>query len=80
MEKIILEVIEEHLWDNAVIGPSQHGFMRGRSCSTNLISFYDKTIYLVDQPKPAYVIFLDFSKDLTQFPIGSYWKKCPAYN
>ena len=35
MEKIILEVIEAHLGDNAVIGPSQHGFTMGRSCLTN---------------------------------------------
>ena len=62
MEKMILEVIEAHLGDNGVIGPSQHGFMRGRSCLTNLISFYDKITHLVDQGKPADVIFLDFSK------------------
>ena len=61
MEKIILEVIEAHLRDNAVIGPSQHGFTRGRSCLTNLISFYDKITHLVDQGKPGDVIFLDFS-------------------
>uniref|UniRef100_A0A8B9CLX4 Reverse transcriptase domain-containing protein n=1 Tax=Anser brachyrhynchus TaxID=132585 RepID=A0A8B9CLX4_9AVES len=65
--KIILEVIEVHLGDNAIIGPSQHGFMRGRSttpnkCLTNLISFYDEITHLVDQGKPADVIFLDFSK------------------
>ena len=45
MEKIILGVIEKHLKDNAVIAPSQHGFMRGKSCSTNLISFYDKVTH-----------------------------------
>uniref|UniRef100_A0A8B9C2S8 Reverse transcriptase domain-containing protein n=1 Tax=Anser brachyrhynchus TaxID=132585 RepID=A0A8B9C2S8_9AVES len=62
MEKLILEVIEAHLGDNAVIGPSQHGFMRGRSCLTNLISFYDKITHPVDQGKLADVIFLDFSQ------------------
>uniref|UniRef100_A0A8C3CED8 Cullin-4B n=1 Tax=Cairina moschata TaxID=8855 RepID=A0A8C3CED8_CAIMO len=31
MEKMILEVTEAHLGDIAVIGPSQHGFMRGFS-------------------------------------------------
>ena len=62
MEKIILGVIEAHLGDKAVIGPSQHGFMRGRSCLTNLISFDDKITHLVDQGKAADVIFLDFSK------------------
>ena len=48
MEKRILEVIEAHLGDNAVIGPSQHGFTRGRSCLRNLM-------------KAADVIILDFS-------------------
>uniref|UniRef100_A0A8B9BBZ3 Reverse transcriptase domain-containing protein n=1 Tax=Anser brachyrhynchus TaxID=132585 RepID=A0A8B9BBZ3_9AVES len=62
MERMILEVTEAHLGDSAVIGPSQHGFMKGRSCLTNSISFYDKITHLVDQRKPADVIFLDFSK------------------
>uniref|UniRef100_A0A8C3C0J6 Reverse transcriptase domain-containing protein n=1 Tax=Cairina moschata TaxID=8855 RepID=A0A8C3C0J6_CAIMO len=63
MEKMILEVIEAHLGDNAVIGPSQHGLMRGRSCLTNLISFY-KITRPVNQGKPTDVVFLDFSKAL----------------
>ncbi|KAJ7409990.1 RNA-directed DNA polymerase from mobile element jockey-like protein [Pitangus sulphuratus] len=61
-EKVILEGIENHLKDNAVIGHSQQGFMRGKSCFSNLISFYDKVTHLADQGKPADVIFLDFSK------------------
>ena len=48
--------------DNAVIGHSQYGFTRGKSCLTNLISFYDKVTHLVDQGKPVDVGFLDFSK------------------
>ncbi|GAB0208000.1 mitochondrial enolase superfamily member 1 [Grus japonensis] len=63
MEKIRLGVIEKHLKDNnAVIGHSQHGFVRGRACLTNLVSFYDKVTHPVDQGKPVDVIFLDFSK------------------
>ncbi|KAJ7415608.1 hypothetical protein WISP_77244 [Willisornis vidua] len=42
MEKIILGGIEKHLEDSAVIGHSQHSFMRWKSCLSNLISFYDK--------------------------------------
>ncbi|XP_032535593.1 uncharacterized protein LOC116782749 [Chiroxiphia lanceolata] len=42
MEKIILGRIEKHLKHNAVIRHSQHGFMRGKPCLLNLISFYDK--------------------------------------
>ena len=58
----MLGVIEKHLKDNAVIGPSQHGFTRGKSCLTNLISFYDKVTHRADQGKPVDVIFLDFSE------------------
>ncbi|KAK4825828.1 LOW QUALITY PROTEIN: hypothetical protein QYF61_002951 [Mycteria americana] len=49
MEQIILSAIMQHVQDNQGIRPSQHGFMKGRSCLTNLISFYDKVTPLVDE-------------------------------
>ena len=39
MEQIVLREITQHVWDNWGIRPSQHGFTKGRSCLTNLISF-----------------------------------------
>ncbi|PKU36062.1 rna-directed dna polymerase from mobile element jockey-like [Limosa lapponica baueri] len=48
--------------DAQVIRPSQHGFTRGRSCLTNLISFYDKVTRLLEEGKAVDVIYLDFSK------------------
>ncbi|KAJ7412702.1 hypothetical protein BTVI_45651 [Pitangus sulphuratus] len=62
MEKIILGGIEKQLKDNAVMGHSQHSFKRGKSCLSNLISLYENITHVVDQGKPADVIFLDFSK------------------
>ncbi|PKU30848.1 rna-directed dna polymerase from mobile element jockey-like [Limosa lapponica baueri] len=62
MEQIILSAIMQHIKDAQVFGPSQHGFMRGRSCLTNLISFYDKVTCLVDEGKAVDVVYLDFSK------------------
>ncbi|GAB0183609.1 mitochondrial enolase superfamily member 1 [Grus japonensis] len=56
MEQIILSAITRHIQDNQVIGPSQHGFMKGRSCLTNLISFYDKASSLVDEGKAVEVV------------------------
>ncbi|KAK4812863.1 hypothetical protein QYF61_024160 [Mycteria americana] len=62
MEQIILSAIMRHVQGNQVIRPSQHGFMKGRSCLTNLISFYDKVTHLVDEGKAVDVVYLDFSK------------------
>ncbi|KAK4815890.1 hypothetical protein QYF61_009941 [Mycteria americana] len=62
MEQIILSAITGHVEDNQGIKPSQHGFRKGRSCLTNLISFYDKVTHLVDEGKAVDVVYLDFSK------------------
>ncbi|KAK4826055.1 hypothetical protein QYF61_004170 [Mycteria americana] len=62
MEHIILSAITQHVRDNKVIRPSQRGFMKGRSCLTNLISFYDKVTRLADEGKAGDVFYLDFSK------------------
>ncbi|KAK4810586.1 hypothetical protein QYF61_007323 [Mycteria americana] len=62
MEQIILSAIRRHVQDNQLIRPSQHGFMKGRSCLTNLISFYDKVTHLVEEGKAVDVVYLDFSK------------------
>ncbi|KAK4830936.1 hypothetical protein QYF61_014309 [Mycteria americana] len=62
MEQIILIAITWHVEDNQGIKPSQHGFRKGRSYLTNLISFYDKVTRLVDEGKAVDVVCLDFSK------------------
>ncbi|KAK4807442.1 hypothetical protein QYF61_001993 [Mycteria americana] len=62
VEQIILSAITRHIQDNQVIKPSQRGFRKGRSCLTNLISFYDKVTRLVDEGKAVDVVYLDFSK------------------
>ena len=48
IEQLILSTIIQHVQDNQMIRPSQHGFMKGRSCLTNLISFYDRATCLLD--------------------------------
>ncbi|KAK4832694.1 hypothetical protein QYF61_025155 [Mycteria americana] len=51
-----------HVQDNQVIRPSLQGFMKGRSCLTNPISFYDKVTCLVDEGKAVDVVHIGFSK------------------
>ncbi|KAK4830258.1 hypothetical protein QYF61_009351 [Mycteria americana] len=62
MEHIILSAITQHVQDNQGIRPSQHGFRKGRSCLTNLISFCDKVTHLVDEGKAVDDVSLDFTK------------------
>jgi len=62
MERFILSVLTGHVMNNQVIRPSQHGFMKGRSCWTNLSSYYDQVTCLVDEGKAVDVIYKDFSK------------------
>jgi len=59
MERFILSVLTGHVKENQGIRPSQHGFVKGRSCLTNLISFYDQVTRLVDEGKAVDVVYLD---------------------
>jgi len=51
---------------------TQHGFRKGRSCLTNLLSFLDKVSGCVDDGLNVDVIFLDFAKAFYKFPIIDY--------
>ncbi|KAK4816427.1 hypothetical protein QYF61_016863 [Mycteria americana] len=62
MERFILSALNRHVQANQGIRPRQHGFMKGRSCLTNLISFYDQVTRLVDEGKAVDAIYLEFSK------------------
>ena len=62
MEQIILGEITRHVCGIQGIRPSQHGFMKGMLCLTNLFSSYDWVTRLVDEGKAVDVVYLDFSK------------------
>jgi len=63
MEGLILSALTRHVKHNQGFRPSQHGFMKGRSCLTNLISFYDQVTGLVDEGKTVGVILLSKAFD-----------------
>ena len=39
MESVLKDAIVKHLTENKLIRDSQHGFMSGRSCLTNLLEY-----------------------------------------
>jgi len=48
-ESILRDAIMEHLVKNQLIWESQHGFLRGRSCLSNLLAFLDKVTDCFDK-------------------------------
>ena len=58
----------KHLEANLLISDSQHGFRKGRSCLTNLLTFLDKVTSYVDTGNDVDVVFLDFAKAFDKVP------------
>lgn len=62
LEGIIREKLTDHLLRHNLLNGSQHGFMKNRSCQTNLLEFMDKILQLIDDGKPVDIFYLDFAK------------------
>jgi hypothetical protein len=79
MESIIRDGLMEHLEKNKLIGSSQHGFLPGKSCSTNLLEFLEKVTREVDEGRPFDIVFLDFAKAFDKVPKNRLLEKLRAH-
>ena len=70
--KLLETIIRDHMMDFLVkhnlINPSQHGFLKARSCLTNLLCFFEEITKWVDEGSPVDVIYLDFQKAFDKVP------------
>ena len=62
LEKIICAAILCFLSTNNLITPQQHGFVRGRSCQTNIMLCLEEWTKMVDEGKGVDVAYFDYSK------------------
>ena len=58
----------DFLVKHKLINPSQHGFLRGRSCLTHFLCFFAEITKWVDEGSPVDVIYLDFQKAFDKVP------------
>ncbi len=68
MEAHLKREITNHLKIHRLLRSSQHGFLKGKSCTTNLLHFLDVLTKAADEGKNMDVIFLDFSKAFDKVP------------
>ena len=79
MEAIIKEDLVAHLERNCLIEKSQHGFVKGRSCTTNLIDYLNKLTTAIDEGTSVDVVYLDFAKAFDKVPTKRLLSKLHAH-
>jgi hypothetical protein len=79
MESILKDGIMNHLTENGLLTQTQQGFMPGRSCTTNLLEFFEHVTRTVDEGCPMDVIFLDFAKAFHKVPRNRLMEKLRAH-
>jgi ribonuclease P/MRP protein subunit RPP40 len=62
MERIVRDVMMEHLYNNNAIAPEQHGFVLRKSVVINLLETVDRISDGLDKGLHVLVVFLDFAK------------------
>jgi hypothetical protein len=69
----------KHLRKHGLIKNSQHGFLPGRSCTTNLLAFFEKVTAEIDGGGSFDTVFLDFAKAFDKVPKERLLKKVKAH-
>ena len=68
LESIIKHAIMDHLEQHKLIEVSQHGFLTGRSCLTNLLAYLENLTKHVDSGLPVDTLYSDFAKAFDNVP------------
>ena len=79
MESIIRNKLVNHVMNDDLFCDTQHGFVQGRSCMTQLLVTLERCTELLDGGDPVDIIDLDFRKAFDTVPHRRLIKKLQAY-
>ena len=68
LERLIKDHLVDFLVKNNLINPSQHGFLKARSCLTNMLCFLEDVTKWVNEGSPIDIIYLDLKKAFDNVP------------
>ncbi|GCB73634.1 hypothetical protein scyTo_0002714 [Scyliorhinus torazame] len=79
LERILRDRIYSHLEANGCINERQHGFVKGRSCLTDFIEFFEEVTKIIDAGRAVDVVNMDFSEDFDKVPHGRLVQKVKSH-
>ena len=79
MEKLVRDIIVRHMTENNLFSNTQHGFIKRKSCVTQLLEFLEDITQSIDNGDEVDVIYLDFCKAFDKVPHRRLLQKLYAY-
>ncbi len=79
LESLIRDAVMDHLVANNLLSDCQHGFVSGRSCSTQLLACLDIWTQVLEDSQNLDAIYLDFQKAFDTVPHQRLLKKLSGY-
>ena len=79
MESVLKDAILAHLQENNCLIGSQHGFVPGRSVTTNLIEYLNVITAALDEGVPFDAVMVDFRRAFDRVPFAGMLAKAKAH-
>ena len=79
MERLVRIALVDHMVQNNLFAPEQHGFLTGKSCTTQLLEYMEDITQAIDNGDDVDVIYLDFCKAFDRVPHTRLLRKLHGY-
>ena len=79
MEKLIHDATVKYMTENNLFSEAQHGFIKRKSCLTQLLEFLEDITQAIDNGNDVDLIYLDFCKTFDKVPQKRLLQKLHGY-